>query len=373
LLRHCGDARYVWNLCVEQQSWYRPGQAMPGLAARCRQLTDARAANRWLADGSVTVQQQAIRDHDQAMRNYFAGTHRRPTWRKARRDEGFRIVAVKPGHVRRLNRNHAGVLIPKCGWVRLRLSRPVPGGVKSYRVTRDMVGRWHIAFTAIPQPVPGPGTGDVVGIDCGVAVTLALSDGTIYQAPNPASVARLQRKLARAQRGSNRRVKGRQRLARAQARNADARKDWAEKASTEIARRYDLIRIEDLKIKNMTRSAKGTAEVPGRNVRQKAGLNRSILASGWGMFATRLQDKAPGRVEKVNPAYTSQTCSQCKTVDREARQSQAVFRCRACGYCGNADVNAARNIAAGHAVTARRSPLGGRLNREPQPVALLAS
>jgi transposase len=134
-----------------------------------------------------------------------------------------------------------------------------------------------------------------------------------------------------------------------------------------------MIRMEDLKIRNMTRSAQGTMEAPGRNLAQKAGLNRVILASGWGVFATRLEHKAAGRVERINPAYTSQTCSQCKTIDREARESQAVFRCRACGYCGNADVNAARNIAAGHAVTARgRSPLGERVNRELQ-LPLLAS
>ena len=114
-----------------------------------------------------------------------------------------------------------------------------------------------------------------------------------------------------------------------------------------------MIRVEDLQIKNMTRSAKGTRENPGRNVRAKAGLNRGILRSGWGLLVRRLEDKAPGRVEKINPAYTSQRCSACGQVDGKSRESQAVFRCTACGYACNADVNAARNIAAGHAVTAR--------------------
>jgi putative transposase len=101
LLRHCAHARYVWNLCVEQESHWRPGRgSMPGFSGRCRQLSEARADNLWLAGGSVIVQQQAIGDHDQAMANFFAGTHRRPSWRKAGRDEGFRIVHVKPGHVR---------------------------------------------------------------------------------------------------------------------------------------------------------------------------------------------------------------------------------------------------------------------------------
>jgi transposase len=139
-----------------------------------------------------------------------------------------------------------------------------------------------------------------------------------------------------------------------QARNGDARKDWVEKSSTEIARSFDVIRIEDLRVKHMTRSAKGTVETPGRRVRQKAGLNRAILRSGWGMFATRLEHKAFGRVDKVNPAFTSTRCSGCGHVAAESRKSQALFACVACGMTDNADVNAAKNIiAAGHAVTAR--------------------
>ena len=121
LLRHCADARYVWNLCVEQEAWWRAGRGrMPRLTERCRQLTEARSDNAWLAAGSVIVQQQAIRDHAQAMTRFFAGTHRRPRWRKRGEDEGFRIVAVEPGDVRRLNRNWGGVRIPKVGWVRFR-------------------------------------------------------------------------------------------------------------------------------------------------------------------------------------------------------------------------------------------------------------
>ncbi len=237
---------------------------------------------------------------------------------------------------------------------------------KSYRMTRDRAGRWHIAFAAIPRPIPGPETGEVVGIDRGVAVTLALSDGTTYQAPAHRSVERLQRCLSRTKRGSTRRAKLKVRLARLNARNADARKDWAEKASTEIARGYDLIRIEDLNVRSMTRSARGTADQPGRNVRQKAGLNRSIQRSGWGLFAIRLEHKAAGRFEKVNPAFTSQRCSACGHIAAESRKSQALFACLACNYTGNADVNAAKNIAAGHVVTARGgSALAGPVNREP--------
>ena len=378
-MRHCSDVRYVWNLCVDQENEWRPGRGkMPRFAERCRQLTEARAENPWLAEGSVMVQQQAIKDHQQAMENFFNGTHGRPTWRRRDQDEGFRVVAVGPGDVRRLNRSHAEVKIPKAGRVRFRWSRPVPEGVKSFRVTRDRSGRWHVAFAHVPDPVPGPGTGKVVGVDRGVAVSAALSTGQRLRCPglSPREARRLrtlERKRAKAKRGSARRGRVKAAVARLKAREADRRKDWCEQVSTGLARRFDVIRVEDLKVRNMTRSAKGTKEVPGKNVAQKAGLNKAIQSSGWGLLVRRLEEKAPGRVEKVSPAYTSQRCSACGQIDKESRESQAVFRCVACNYTLNADVNAARNIAAGHAVKARggdatRQPV----NREPQPVLLPA-
>jgi putative transposase len=293
---HCGHARYVWNLAVEQHSWWHPGRTgAPGYLEQCRQLTQARAAHPWLAAGSQTVQQQALRDFAQAMTAFFdpANPAGRPSWRKAGRDEGFRVVGRgRQWDVRRLSRKTGQVWVPKAGWVRFRWSRALPPGAKSYRVTMDRAGR-----------------------------------------------------------------------------ETDRRKDWAEKASTGIARRFDVIRVEELKIANMTRSAAGTRENPGRNVRAKAGLNlsRGILRSGWGLLVRRLQDKAPGRVDKVRPAFTSQRCSACGQVDRDSRESQAVFRCTACGFACHADVNAAINIAAGHAVTARGGDGAAQpVNREPQ-------
>ena len=120
----------------------------------------------------------------------------------------------------------------------------------------------------------------------------------------------------------------------------------------------------------MVRSARGTIAVPGKNVRAKAGLNRSIHAAGCGRLVTRLEDKAPGRVEKINPAHTSQTCNACGHRDPGNRKSQAVFRCRACGHAAHADVNAARNIAVGRTVTARGGrPPGEPVNREPHLVS----
>src|SRR5580693_665030 len=379
---HCGHARYVWNLAVEQHSHWHPGRkGAPGYLEQCRQLTQARAEHPWLREGSQTVQQQALRDFARAMAAFVdpANPAGRPSWRKAGRNEGFRIVG-RGGQwdVRRVSRKAGQVLVPKAGWVRFRWSRAVPPDARSYRVTRDRAGRWHVAFAVIPAPVPAPGNGQVVGIDRGVAVSAALSTGEMLHAPaltgrERIRLRRLQRTLARAKRGSNRRGRVKHAIARLRARETDRRKDWAEKVSTDIARRFDVIRVEDLQIGNMTRSAKGTPENPGRNVRAKAGLNRGILRSGWGLLVRRLADKAPGQVEKVSPAFTSQRCSACGQVDRDSRESQAVFRCTACGFAGHADVNPAINIAAGHAVTARGGDGAARpVNREPHLLASLA-
>ena len=373
---HCGHARYVWNLAVEQHAHWHPGRkAAPGYLEQCRQLTAARAAYPWLAAGSQTVQQQALRDFAQAMTAFFdpANPAGRPSWRKAGWHEGFRIVGRgRQWDVRRVSRKVGQVWVPKAGWVRFRWSRALPPGAKSYRVTMDRAGRWHAAFAVIPAPVPAPGNGEAVGIDRGVVVAAALSAGELLHAPaltgrERTRLRRLQRKLARAKRGSNRRGRVKHAIARLKARETDRRKDWAEKVSTDIAGRFDVIRVEDLQIGNMTRSARGTRDNPGRNVRAKAGLNRGILGSGWGLLVCRLQDKAPGRAEKVKPHFTSQRCSACGQVDRDSRESQAVFRCIACGFVGHADVNAAINIAAGHAVTARGGDGVARpVNREPQ-------
>ncbi len=247
--------------------------------------------------------------------------------------------------VRRLSRKTGEVQIPKVGRVRFRWSRPVPSGVKSFRVTRDRARRWHVAFAHIPAP----GNGQAVGVDRGVTVSAALSTGELLHGPSLTAweagrLRRLQRKLARAKRGSNRRAHIRALIARLRAREADRRRDWVEKTTTRLAAGFDLIAVEDLNVRAMTRSAKGTIDAPGTGVRAKTGLNRAILAAGWGRLVQRLEHKAPGRLIKVDPRHTSQTCHACGHRAPENRESQAVFRCVACGHRANADINAARNI-----------------------------
>ncbi|WP_205447136.1 RNA-guided endonuclease InsQ/TnpB family protein [Candidatus Frankia alpina] len=161
---HCAHERFLWNPCVEQQSYFtRGGVRPPGHAERNRQLTEARAAFDWLAAGSVNVQQQALRNFDQAMKNFFNGSHRKPDFRRRSQSDGFRVVG-KDFRVGKLNRKWSQCWVPKVGWVKFRRTRDVPDGAKSYRIMRDRAGRWHVAFAVKPEPIEAPGTGEVVGV-----------------------------------------------------------------------------------------------------------------------------------------------------------------------------------------------------------------
>ncbi len=366
LLRYCADSRYVRNLGLEQRNlWVKGRSQRVTFNTQAHELTEARKET-WLGEGSSPIQQQALRDLDRAFQNWWRRPDHfgRPTWRKAGQHEGFYIRDLS---VRRLNRKWGQVYVPKCGWVKFRVTRKWSEieTASSARVTRDRAGRWFVSFTRPAPQMERRSTGTVVGLDMGVTHTAAMSDGQFLDMSELLSKGekqrkrRLQRKLARQTKGSNRKSRTKLAIAKISAREKDRRKDWIEKATTELVRNYDLIVVEDLKVKNMTKSAKGTGENPGKNVAQKRGLNRSILAQGWGMFCQRLTDKAngattPAEIIFVNPAYTSMRCSKCGHTDKENRKSQAVFCCKACDYTGNADLNAAKNIlAAEHAVSGR--------------------
>jgi transposase len=187
LERHCADARFIWNLALEQWNWYPwvPSlKSAPGYLEQSRQLTELRATLPWVAEGSRSIQQQALRDFNHARQRFYEGIHQRPGWRRKGEITGFRVVGrpARAWDIRRLNRHWAQVSIPKAGWVRFRMSQPVPAEAKSFRVTFK-AGQWHVAFACIPKPIPGPGDGSLIGIDRGVVIPFACSDGTSYLLP----------------------------------------------------------------------------------------------------------------------------------------------------------------------------------------------
>lgn len=250
----------------------------------------------------------------------------------------------------------------KRGTVRIGCPLRSDGQIRSVTFSKESNGKWYAAFlmdaTGMPTPKPAP-AGTAVGVDVGVKNFVAMSDGTLLPPAmdfnrEHAKLARLQRVLSRMQgpvkgqrKASNNWKKQRARVNRQSHKIASKRRDYIERQTAILARNFQIVAIEDLKLKNMTKAAKGTADEPGKNVAAKAGLNRAILQGGFGMFRTRLEAKVAarkGEVRAVNPAHTSQTCNACGHVAKANRPEQAEFKCVACGHEDHADLNAAKNI-----------------------------
>ena len=253
------------------------------------------------------------------------------------------------------------IFLPKLGWMRYRNSRQVTGVVKNVTVSQSC-GKWYISIqTESEVSTPVHPSASMVGLDAGVAKLATLSDGTVFEPvnsfqKNQKTLARLQRQLSRKVKFSNNWQKQKRKIQRLHSCIANIRRDYLHKVTTTVSKNHAMIVIEDLKVSNMSKSAAGTVSQPGRNVRAKSGLNRTILDQGWYEMRRQLEYKQlwrGGQVLAVPPAYTSQRCACCGHTAKENRLSQSQFRCQVCGYTANADVNGARNIlAAGHAVLA---------------------
>lgn len=380
--QYAGVCRLIYNTGLEQRrDWWRLFKANTGRAisypSQARELTMLRAEFDWIAAVSIICQQQALRDLDKAFSNFFAGRADYPTPRKRGVNDSFRFSGHNCCPWRKLNAKWAVVKLPKIGEVKFRLTRDIPGTIKNVTVTSDALG-WHIVFCTEVEHTAPQNFGPAVGIDRGVVHTVALSDGRFMDMPKERlnlldrRTRKQARKLAKAKRGSNRRHAAKKVLARTKAKIARVRLHWNHERTTEIARTHSVVVLEALKTRNMTASAAGTVAEPGRNVRQKAGLNRAILNNAWCQFETLLSYKMAergGELRKINPAYTSQTCAECGTIDKSSRENQATFHCGHCGHTANADINAARNILRAGTQPAPRSSVGKPLKREPKRAA----
>lgn len=371
-----GSCRYVWNRTLAlQKERLEAGEKVLRYGELSALLPEWKGQKEtsWLKEANAQSLQQTLRDLDRALMEAFAKTNpkRFPRFKKRGMHDAFR---VPQGFV--LDEGNGRIRLPKLGWARYRRSRQVEGTPKNVTVSR-CGGRWYVSIQVemeVPAPVH-PHLGRAVGVDLGVVRFATFSDGSYL--PPLDSFRKLEKRLAREQRKLSRKVrfssnwrKQKARVARVHTKIAAARNDFLHKASTTIAKNHGVVVLEDLRVSNMSASARGTLENPGRNVRAKSGLNKAILDQGWAEFRRQLGYKlewSGGRLILVPPQYTSQRCPACDLVEAGNRRTQARFKCLGCGFEAHADFVGALNIlAAGQAVLAcGEEALAASVKQEP--------
>lgn len=377
LVEQMSRCRWVWNQArgLRERTWRAEQRSVSyGVLSRC--LTVARAELPWLEAGSQDAQQQALRElcaaYGRAFKARRSGTPcGLPGFRSVKRSDWRTVRYTRNAH--RIDEDGALVVTGVPGGVEVRWSRGLPSLPKSVTITQDAAGRWYASFAVEIAETRLPLAQRTVGIDLGVSCAYATSDGRIE--PNPRhlrrrerALKRSQRSLARKRKGSANRARAKLRVARRHAQVADTRRDWQHQHTTRLTREHDVICVETLAVKNLTASAKGTVEQPGRNVSQKAGLNRAILDVGWGAIVEMLDYKTVfyGRelvkIDRFHPS--SKQCSDCGHVKAKLALSERTYRCNRCGLTLDRDVNAARNILAA-GLADKQNACGGRIRHKP--------
>ena len=368
-----GSCRFVYNRGLAlQKARFDAGEKRLNYAELCKLLTQWRRETEtsWLKDAPTHPLQQALKDLERAYTHFFARRADLPRFKKKGRHNSFRYPDPKQV---KLDPIHSRLFLPKLGWLRYRNSRQILGSVKNVTVSLRC-GKWFVSIQTereLQQPLP---RGGAVGIDLGVVRFATLSDGTFYAPLNSFKrhqirLRKAQQAMSRKRKFSNNWRKAKERLQRIHARIGNARRDYLHKTSTAISQNHAMVCIEDLQVRNMSRSAAGSAETPGKHVRAKAGLNRSILDQGWFEFRRQLEYKLSwngGSLILVPPHNTSRRCPLCDHVSAQNRRTQQRFQCMACGFEENADrVGAINILRAGHARCACEVSDADRQQQEP--------
>jgi IS605 OrfB family transposase len=303
--------------------------------------------------------QQKLRDLERAFRDCFDKTQpgkRLPTKRRKNLHDSFRFPEPTQIEI-----DHNRIKLPKLGWVKFFHSQNIVGAIRNVTISRDG-NHWYVSVCVeqeLSQHTQLPTSS--IGIDVGIANFAALSNGALIAPVNSLRthakrLAPLQRRLAKKQKFSNNWKKVLVKLRKLHRKIALIRRDYIHKLTTNLSKSHALVVVEALKITNMSKSAKGDITNPGKNVRAKSGLNKSILDQGWGEFRRQLKYKlewSSGTYVEVAPQYTSQKCAKCGNTNRANRKTQDRFCCTSCYFTEHADINAAMNIlAAGHAAMA---------------------
>lgn len=351
----CGCARFVFNRALAyQKDLYEADKTSKFSYTRLANFLPAwKKEFPWLKDCHSQVLQQSLKDLESAYLNFFAKRTDFPRFKRKGVRDSFRY----PQGIK-LDENNSRIYLPKLGWIRYRKSRDITGRIKNVTVSQR-AGRWYISIQTEQEIVkPLPTAQSAVGIDMGIVRFATLSDGTYYEPLNSfrhhqEALRKAQQSMSRKEKFSSNWQKAKAKVQKIHSRIADIRKDYLHKVSTAISKNHAMVCIEDLQIKNMSKSASGSAEAPGRNVKAKSGLNKSILDQGWYEFRRQLEYKLSwngGILVAVPPQNTSRTCPECGYASAENRQTQAKFRCMNCGFEENADLVGAMNILrAGHA------------------------
>jgi len=381
--RFAGSCRFVFNKALAlQKENHEAGNKFIGYVAMAKRLTGWRNGvdTPWLKDVPCHPLQHALKDLDKAYKNFFAKRAEFPRFKRKGSGDNFRYPDPKQIKLDQVN---SRLCLPKLGWLRYRNSREVLGELRNVTVSQSG-SKWFVSIQTqreVEQPIH-PAT-SVVGIDVGIARFATLSDGSHIEPLNTfrkhqACLARYQRAMSRKQKFSNNWKKAKAHVQKIHTRIANVRRDFLHKATTTISKNHAIVCIEDLQVRNMSRSAAGSAEQPGKNVRVKSGLNKSILDQGWFEFRRQLEYKQAwlgGEVLAVPPRNTSRTCPACAHVSAQNRQTQARFSCVQCGYENNADLVGAINVLErGHRLLAcgELAQSGRSVKQEPTEVSQLA-
>jgi IS605 OrfB family transposase len=344
-----GNVRKVKNLALaRQQQNYKDGLKYTGAFGMNYWLDEMKSEFSYLKDSPSQTLQQGLADLANAFDKFFKKTADYPTFKK----KGTSAESFRYPQGFKIDEQNARIFLPKLGWMRYRNSRNIFGTPKNITVS-CVAGKWY-ASVQTEQEVEHPvhPAISMVGVDVGIAKFATLSDGTVFEPVN--SFKQKQRRLTILQRQMSHKVKfssnwkkAKARVTRLHAKIARIRQDYLHKTTTTLSKSHALVVIEDLQVKNMSASARGTVSKPGRNIRQKSGLNKSILDQGWGEFRRQLEYKqlwAGGEVLAVPAHHTSQTCPMCSHAAKENRTTQSSFYCVRCGYEANADQVGAINI-----------------------------
>ena len=357
LLAQCfGNRRWVWNQTLELQlQALNAGEKMPRLLATSKMLTAWRAEREWLALSPRCMLDQALRDLDKAWSRCFGGSARRPRFKSKHQPQSMRVTLDERQAARRMRWEGGTVCLPGLGTVKTRGGRKAPTMPKMATVSRDGTGKYWVAYSVEEhvESIEAPRVA-AIGVDLGVAHTATTSEGEHLDAPKAAldkadaAVRKLSQRLCRQRKGSGRRRRTKHRLAVAHQRVRNLRADHCHKASRTLVGKARVLCVETLAVKNMVRSARGSTEKPGRNVRQKSGLNRAMHNATLGELRRQLAYKADwyGRtVVEVDRWFpSSKLCSVCGAKYEALGLRERRWTCTSCGAVHDRDVNAAVNL-----------------------------